>query len=96
MQCGNTTLRRDFFSAFMSSNLIHKSTSPEEISLPSVSRVVDPRDADLLHFRNKVRAYEDQCGFLSNMERYGRAKASMCNAKVTEEQMVAASVKTCT
>ncbi|KAH7515248.1 hypothetical protein FEM48_Zijuj10G0006700 [Ziziphus jujuba var. spinosa] len=53
MQYVNTTLRRDFLSAFVASNVFpHKSTSTEEVSSPSVSGVVDQRDANLLHFRN--------------------------------------------
>ncbi|KAB1213290.1 Vacuolar-processing enzyme [Morella rubra] len=89
MEYGTRSRRNDSLFSYMGTNPANDNyTSAEDPSPPSTLRVVSQRDADLLHFFNKLRTYEKYCGPLSKYGRkYMRAFANMCNAGITLEQM---------
>lgn len=55
MQYGDMSHRKEFHLTYMGADPANDSyTSMEDISSPSISRVVSQRDADLLHLHHKV------------------------------------------
>ncbi|TKY63156.1 Vacuolar-processing enzyme [Spatholobus suberectus] len=59
---------------------------------PAGQPLVDDWDC----FKTLIKTYESHCGTLSSYGRkYSRAFANMCNAGISQEQMVAASLQAC-
>ncbi|XP_048132966.1 vacuolar-processing enzyme-like isoform X2 [Rhodamnia argentea] len=97
MQFGDIGLSKEDLFLYMGTDPANENSSfVDDNSLRPPRKAVNQRDADLLHFWDKVRTFETHCGSLSQYGmKHMRSLANLCNAGIRAEQMTEASGQAC-